>query len=69
LENRTVSKEKIQNDNSKSQLTEFWHAFERSKVISTLEVDREHGLSAAEVENRTKSYGKNELKEAYLMPY
>jgi len=59
-----VSKEKIQNDNSKSQLTEFWHAFERSKVISTLEVDREHGLSAAEVENRTKSYGKNELKEA-----
>ena len=59
-----MSKEKIQNDNSKSQLTEFWHAFERSKVISTLEVDREHGLSAAEVENRTKSYGKNELKEA-----
>jgi len=59
-----VSKEQIHNGNSKNQLNEFWHAIESAKVISKLEVDREHGLSAAEVENRINSYGKNELQEA-----
>jgi len=59
-----VSKEQDQNTNSNNQLNEFWYAISSAKVISTLEVNREHGLSAAEVENRINSYGKNELQEA-----
>jgi len=59
-----VSKEQDQNTNSNNQLNEFWYAINNAKVISTLEVNREHGLSAAEVENRINSYGKNELQEA-----
>jgi Ca2+-transporting ATPase len=59
-----VSKEQDQNTNSNNQLNEFWYAINSAKVISTLEVTREHGLSAAEVENRINSYGKNELQEA-----
>jgi len=52
------------NPNSNKQITEFWHAITSTKVISTLKVDREHGLATPEVEKRIKSYGKNELKEA-----
>ena len=59
-----MSKEQDQNTNSNNQLNEFWYAINNAKVISTLEVNREHGLSAAEVENRINSYGKNELQEA-----
>jgi len=59
-----VSKEQSQNTNSNNQINKFWHAINSTKVISTLEVDREHGLSAAEVEKRINSYGKNELQEA-----
>lgn len=59
-----MSKEQDQNTNSNNQLNEFWYAISSAKVISTLEVNREHGLSAAEVENRINSYGKNELQEA-----
>ena len=59
-----MSKEQDQNTNSNNQLNEFWYAINSAKVISTLEVNREHGLSAAEVENRINSYGKNELQEA-----
>ncbi len=59
-----MSKEQNQNTNSNNQINEFWHAINSAKVISTLEVDREQGLSAAEVENRITSYGKNELQEA-----
>ena len=59
-----MSKEQDQNTNSNNQLNEFWYAINSAKVISTLEVNREHGLSAAEVENRISSYGKNELREA-----
>ncbi len=61
-----MSKEQDQNTNTNSnnQINEFWHAINSANVISTLEVDREHGLSAAEVENRINSCGKNELQEA-----
>ena len=59
-----MSKEQYQNTNSNNQINEFWHAINSANVISTLEVDREHGLSAAEVEKRINSYGKNELQEA-----
>jgi len=59
-----VSKEQIQYEEKNMQITEFWHALKSADVISRLEVDREHGLSAAEVENRIISYGKNELQEA-----
>ena len=59
-----MSKEQSQNTNSNNQINEFWHAINSAKVISTLEVDQEHGLSAAEIEKRINSYGKNELQEA-----
>jgi len=59
-----VSKEQDQNTNSINQISKYWHAINSAKVISTLEVDREHGLSAVEVEKRINSYGKNELQEA-----
>ncbi len=59
-----MSKEQIQYEEKNMQITEFWHALKSADVISRLEVDREHGLSAAEVENRIISYGKNELQEA-----
>jgi len=59
-----VSKNQTINDNSNNQLNEYWHAIPSAKVISSLEVDREQGLSAAEVGTRIDSYGKNELQEA-----
>ncbi len=59
-----MSKEQIQNENSKDQLNEIWHAINSAEVISSLEVDREQGLSDVEVKNRIISYGKNELQEA-----
>jgi Ca2+-transporting ATPase len=66
LENGIVSKEQIQNENKNIQISDFWHAIKGAEVISRLEVDREHGLSVAEVGNRINSYGKNELQEAPL---
>jgi len=59
-----VSKEQTQNGNSSNQINEFWHAQEGARVLSKLEVDREHGLSAAEAENRINSNGKNALQVA-----
>ncbi len=48
----------------KNQITENWHALDISRVVSSLEVSREDGLSAAEAEKRQISYGMNELQEA-----
>ena len=48
----------------KNQITDNWHALDISRVISSLEVSRDDGLSAAEAEKRQISSGMNELQEA-----
>ncbi len=48
----------------KNQITENWHALDSARVVSSLEVSREDGLSAAEAKKRQISYGMNELQEA-----
>ena len=58
-----MKKDQNQNEENK-QITENWHALGISRVISSLDVNREQGLSTAEADKRQISYGMNELQEA-----
>ena len=44
------------------------YAMEMDRLLSTVEVDVEHGLPTAEVENRPRKFGANQLSEAPPVP-
>jgi potassium/sodium efflux P-type ATPase len=49
------------NENQQKQYEQKWHSMEADKVLETLNSDKEKGLSANDVKERTEKYGRNEI--------
>ncbi len=59
-----MSLEQDQSLPEEKQISKKWYALSADQALSTLEVEREVGLSSAEASKRQQTYGKNELREA-----